>query len=135
MRVAVYRKAHFNAAHRLNNPNWSAEKNKEVFGLCNNTNYHGHNYELEVKLIGEVNPETGYVYDMKDLADIIKSEIEDRFDHKNLNLDTVEFSNMIPSAENIAYVIYNILRDKIETKYDICIKLWETPRNYVEYPA
>jgi 6-pyruvoyltetrahydropterin/6-carboxytetrahydropterin synthase len=135
MRVAVYRKAHFNAAHRLNNPNWSVEKNKEVFGLCNNTNYHGHNYELEVKLIGEVNPETGYVYDMKDLADIIKSEIEDRFDHKNLNLDTVEFSNMIPSAENIAYVIYNILRDKIETKYDICIKLWETPRNYVEYPA
>lgn len=135
MRVAVYRKAHFNAAHRLNNPNWSAEKNKEVFGLCSNTNYHGHNYELEVKLIGEVNPETGYVYDMKDLADIIKSEIEDRFDHKNLNLDTVEFSNMIPSAENIAYVIYNILRDKIETKYDICIKLWETPRNYVEYPA
>ena len=135
MRVAVYRKAHFNAAHRLNNPNWSAEKNKEVFGLCNNTNYHGHNYELEVKLIGEVNPETGYVYDMKDLADIIKSEIEDRFDHKNLNLDTVELSNMIPSAENIAYVIYNILRDKIETKYDICIKLWETPRNYVEYPA
>ena len=135
MRVAVYRKAHFNAAHRLNNPNWSAEKNKEVFGLCNNTNYHGHNYELEVKLIGEVNPETGYVYDMKDLADIIKSEIEDRFDHKNLNLDTVEFSNMIPSAENIAYVIYNILRDKIETKFDICIKLWETPRNYVEYPA
>ncbi|HMR89830.1 MAG TPA: 6-carboxytetrahydropterin synthase [Saprospiraceae bacterium] len=135
MRVAVYRKAHFNAAHRLNNPNWSAEKNKEIFGLCNNTNYHGHNYELEVKLIGDVNPETGYVYDMKDLADIIKSEIEDRFDHKNLNLDTVEFSNMIPSAENIAYVIYNILREKIDTKYDICIKLWETPRNYVEYPA
>jgi len=135
MRVAVYRKAHFNAAHRLNNPNWSAEKNKEIFGLCNNTNYHGHNYELEVKLIGDVNPETGYVYDMKDLADIIKSEIEDRFDHKNLNLDTVEFSNMIPSAENIAYVIYNILRGKIDTKYDICIKLWETPRNYVEYPA
>nr|HMU05769.1 6-carboxytetrahydropterin synthase [Saprospiraceae bacterium] len=93
------------------------------------------NYELEVKLIGDVNPETGYVYDMKDLADIIKSEIEDRFDHKNLNLDTVEFSNMIPSAENIAYVIYNILREKIDTKYDICIKLWETPRNYVEYPA
>lgn len=135
MRVAVYRKAHFNAAHRLNNPNWSAEKNKEVFGLCNNTNYHGHNYELEVKLIGEVNPDTGYVYDMKDLADIIKSEIEDRFDHKNLNLDTVEFAEMIPSAEHIAYVIYNILRSKIESKYDISIKLWETPRNYVEYPA
>ena len=135
MKVAVIRRASFNAAHKLWNADWTDEKNKEVFGLCANKNYHGHNYELEVKLIGEVNPETGYVYDMKDLADIIKSEIEDRFDHKNLNLDTVEFSNMIPSAENIAYVIYNILRDKIETKYDICIKLWETPRNYVEYPA
>lgn len=135
MRVAVYRKAHFNAAHRLNNPNWTAEKNKEVFGLCNNTNYHGHNYELEVKLVGEVNPETGYVYDMKDLADIIKSEIENRFDHKNLNLDTVEFAELIPSAENISYIIYNILRDKIDIKYDLTIRLWETPRNYVEYPA
>jgi len=135
MRVAVYRKAHFNAAHRLNNPNWSDEKNKEVFGLCNNTNYHGHNYELEVKLVGEVDPDTGYVYDMKDLADIIKSDIEDRFDHKNLNLDTEEFANLIPSAEHIAYVIYNILRNKIESKYDISIKLWETPRNYVEYPV
>jgi 6-pyruvoyltetrahydropterin/6-carboxytetrahydropterin synthase len=135
MRVAVYRKAHFNAAHRLNNPNWSDEKNKEVFGLCNNTNYHGHNYELEVKLVGEVDPDTGYVYDMKDLSDIIKSEIEDRFDHKNLNLDTEEFANLIPSAEHIAYVIYNILRNKIESKFDISIKLWETPRNYVEYPV
>ena len=135
MRVAVYRKAHFNAAHRLNNPMWSDEKNKEVFGLCNNANYHGHNYELEVKLVGEVDPDTGYVYDMKDLADIIKSEIEDRFDHKNLNLDTEEFANLIPSAEHIAYVIYNILRNKIESKFDISIKLWETPRNYVAYPA
>jgi 6-pyruvoyltetrahydropterin/6-carboxytetrahydropterin synthase len=135
MRVAVYRKAHFNAAHRLNNPKWSDEKNKEVFGLCNNANYHGHNYELEVKLVGEVDPDTGYVYDMKDLADIIKSDIEDRFDHKNLNLDTEEFANLIPSAEHIAYVIYNILRNKIESKFDISIKLWETPRNYVEYPA
>ncbi len=135
MRVAVYRKAHFNAAHRLNNPNWTAEKNKEIFGLCNNANYHGHNYELEVKLIGEVNPETGYVYDMKDLSDLIKVEIEDRFDHKNLNLDTVEFANLNPSAEYIAYVIYNILREKIDLKYDLSIKLWETPRNYVQYPA
>ena len=135
MRVAVYRKAHFNAAHRLNNPNWSPEKNKEVFGLCNNTNYHGHNYELEVKLAGEVNPETGYVFDMKDLSDLIKAEVEDRFDHKNLNLDTVEFANMNPSAEYIAFVIYNILREKIDIKYDLSIKLWETPRNYVKYPA
>ncbi len=135
MRVAVYRKAHFNAAHRLNNPNWSPEKNKEVFGLCNNTNYHGHNYEIEVKLTGEVNPETGYVFDMKDLSDLIKAEIEDRFDHKNLNLDTVEFANMNPSAEYIAFVIYNILREKIDIKYDLSIKLWETPRNYVKYPA
>jgi len=135
MRVAVYRKAHFNAAHRLNNPNWSPEKNKEVFGLCNNTNYHGHNYELEVKLTGEVNPETGYVFDMKDLSDLIKAEVEDRFDHKNLNLDTVEFANMNPSAEYIAFVIYNIMREKIDIKYDLSIKLWETPRNYVKYPA
>ncbi len=135
MRVAVYRKAHFNAAHRLNNPLWSDEKNKEVFGLCNNNNYHGHNYELEVKVVGEVNPETGYVLDMKILADLIKAEVEDRFDHKNLNLDTKEFKNLIPSAEHIAYIIYNILREKIDSKYDVSIKLWETPRNYVKYPA
>ncbi|MBK8626316.1 MAG: 6-carboxytetrahydropterin synthase [Saprospiraceae bacterium] len=135
MRVAVYRKAHFNAAHRLNNPLWSDEKNKEVFGLCNNNNYHGHNYELEVKVVGEVDPETGYVLDMKILADLIKAEVEDRFDHKNLNLDTKEFKNLIPSAEHIAYIIYNILREKIDSKYDVSIKLWETPRNYVKYPA
>lgn len=135
MRVSVYRRAHFNAAHRLFNPNWSDEKNSKVFGLCNNPNYHGHNYDLEVKLTGEVDPDTGYVYDMKILADLIKSEIEDRFDHKNLNLDTVEFKELIPSAEHIAYVIYNLLRARIEDSYDISIKLWETPRNYVKYPA
>ncbi|MBK9256352.1 MAG: 6-carboxytetrahydropterin synthase [Saprospiraceae bacterium] len=135
MKVAVYRKAHFNAAHRLHNPDWSAEKNKEVFGLCNNANFHGHNYELEVKLVGDIDPATGYVYDMGKLADIIKNEIENRFDHKNLNLDTPEFKNLIPSAENIAVVIYEILRERIEDKYEITIKLWETPRNYVEYPA
>jgi 6-pyruvoyltetrahydropterin/6-carboxytetrahydropterin synthase len=135
MRVSVYRRAHFNAAHRLFNPNWSDEKNSQVFGLCNNPNYHGHNYDLEVKLTGEVDPDTGYVYDMKILADLIKSEIEDRFDHKNLNLDTVEFKELIPSAEHIAYVIYNLLRARIEDRYDISIKLWETPRNYVKYPA
>lgn len=135
MRVSVYRRAHFNAAHRLNNPNWNAEKNKAVFGVCNNDNYHGHNYELEVKLTGEVNPETGYVYDMKVLSELIKEEVENRFDHKNLNLDTEEFKNLNPTAEHIAYVIYNILRAKISEAYEIQIRLWETPRNAVEYPA
>ena len=135
MRVSVYRRAHFNAAHRLHNPAWSAEKNKEVFGLCNNDNYHGHNYELEVKLTGEVNPDTGYVYDMGQLAELIKTEVEARFDHKNLNLDTAEFMTLIPSAEHISYVIYEILRAKIDNSYDLSIKLWETPRNYVKYPA
>lgn len=114
MKVSVYRRSHFNAAHRLNNPKWSVEQNKEVFGLCNNNNYHGHNYELEVKLTGEINPDTGYVYDMKLLADILRDEIENRFDHKNLNLDTEEFKTLIPSAENIAIVIYDILRRKLE---------------------
>lgn len=135
MRVAVFRKGHFNAAHRLHNPLWSDEKNKTVFGLCNNNNFHGHNYEIEVKVVGEVDPETGYVIDMKILSDLIKSEIEDRFDHKNLNLDTEEFRTLIPSAEHISYVIYHILREKIDPKYDLSIKLWETPRNFVEYPA
>lgn len=135
MRVSVYRKGHFNAAHRLNNPMWSDEKNKEVFGLCNNHNYHGHNYELEVKVTGEVDPDTGYVIDMKILADLIRSEVEDRFDHKNLNLDTEEFHTLIPSAEHIVYVIYNILKGKLDSKYELSIKLWETPRNYVKYPA
>lgn len=135
MRVSVYRRAHFNAAHRLNNPNWSEEKNKDVFGVCNNVNYHGHNYELEVKVTGDVNPETGYVYDMKELSDLIKIEVEDRFDHKNLNLDTVEFKDLNPTAEHIVYIIYQILRAKISEKFDISIRLWETPRNSVEYPA
>jgi 6-pyruvoyltetrahydropterin/6-carboxytetrahydropterin synthase len=135
MKVSVYRKGHFNAAHRLHNIAWTDEKNKEVFGLCNNPNYHGHNYELEVKLTGVVDPETGYVYDMKKLADLMKLEIEDRFDHKNLNLDTIEFATLIPSAENIAMVIYNILRPKIEDSIDISVKLWETPRNCVKYPG
>ncbi|MBK9149587.1 MAG: 6-carboxytetrahydropterin synthase [Saprospiraceae bacterium] len=135
MRVSVTRKAHFNAAHRLHNPKWSEEQNKAVFGLCNNEHYHGHNYELEVSILGPVDPDTGYVYDLGRLADLIKREVEDRFDHKNLNLDTPEFRELIPSAENIAIVIWNILRDKIESHLDIKIRLWETPRNYVEYPA
>ena len=135
MRISVFRKAHFNAAHRLHNPNWSDEKNQEIFGLCNNPSYHGHNYELEVKVTGEINPETGYLIDMKILKDLIKNEIENRFDHKNLNIDTVEFKNLNPTAENICYVIWKILRAKIEGKYDIQVRLYETPRNFVEYPA
>lgn len=135
MRISVFRKAHFNAAHRLHNPAWSEEKNREVFGLCNNYNYHGHNYDLEVKVSGEVDPETGYLIDLKILKDIIKNEIELRFDHKNLNLDVPEFKTVNPTAENICYVIWQILRKHLDEKYDIGVRLYETPRNYVEYPA
>jgi 6-pyruvoyltetrahydropterin/6-carboxytetrahydropterin synthase len=135
MKVSVFRKAHFNAAHRLYNPSWSDEKNAAVFGKCNNANFHGHNYNLEVKVTGEINPETGYVIDIKELADLIKEEVENRFDHKNLNLDTAEFKNLNPTAENIAVVIYNILRPKIKPDLDLQIRLYETDRNFVEYPA
>ncbi len=135
MKVAVYRKEHFNAAHRLHNPNWDDEKNNAVFGKCNNPNWHGHNYDLIVKLLGEPDPETGYVYDMKKLSDIIKEHVTNKFDHKNLNLDTEEFKNLNPTAENIAIVIYNILRDKIEDKLELKIRLYETERNFVEYPG
>jgi len=135
MRVSVFRREHFNAAHRLYNPKWSDKKNDEVFGLCNNANYHGHNYELEVKITGEVDPETGYVIDIKILKDLIYEKIELRFDHKNLNLDTEEFRNLNPTAENICYVIWNILREGLPKKFDITVRLFETPRNYVEYPA
>ena len=135
MRIAAYRKAHFNAAHRLHNPNWSAEKNKEIFGVCNNPNYNGHNYDLEVKVVGEVDPETGYLIDLKILKDIIKEHIEKRFDHKNLNLDTEEFKNLNPTAENVCYVIWQILREKLDEKFELTVRLYETPRNYVEYPA
>ncbi len=134
-RVAVFRKAHFNAAHRLHNPNWSAEKNAMVFGKCNNLNYHGHNYNLEVKVVGEVDPETGYVIDLKILSEIIDAQIVERFDHKNLNLDTTEFQNLNPSAENIAIVIHDILRQHLNQKYTIKIRLYETERNFVEYPV
>jgi len=133
MRVAVYRKEHFNAAHRLYNPAWTDEKNQEIFGKCNNPNYHGHNYELIVKLVGEVDPDTGYVFDMKVLSDIIKEHVLNKFDHKNLNLDTDEFKNLIPSAENIAVVIWNILRKQIDSKYALSVRLYETERNIVEY--
>lgn len=135
MKVAVFRKEHFNAAHRLHNPEWSAEMNQKVFGKCNNENYHGHNYELVVKLVGEPDPKTGYVYDMKVLSDIIKEHVTRKFDHKNLNLDVTEFKNQNPTAENIAVVIYNILRDKIEPQFDLKVTLYETERNFVEYPA
>ncbi|MEZ0607223.1 6-pyruvoyl tetrahydropterin synthase family protein [Fibrella sp. WM1] len=134
-RVAVFRKEHFNAAHRLNNPNWSDEKNTRVYGKCNNPNFHGHNYELTVQVVGPIDPETGYVIDMKVLGDLIKTQVTDRFDHKNLNLDTDEFRDLNPSAENIAIVIYTILRKHIEPSLDLKIRLHETERNFVEYPA
>lgn len=135
MKVAVYRKEHFNAAHRLYNPSWSDERNDEVFGKCNNPNWHGHNYELIIKLTGEPDPETGYVYDMKQLSDLIKENVLAKFDHRNLNLDTEEFKDINPTAENIAVVIYNILRGKIDPDLEMKVILYETERNFVEYPA
>lgn len=135
MRIAAYRTAHFNAAHRLHNPDWSDEKNREVFGLCNNPNYHGHNYELEVRVAGEVDPQTGYLIDLGILRDMIREEVELRFDHKNLNLDTEEFKNLIPTAEHICYVIWSLLRRRLDERYDLHVRLYETPRNFVEYPA
>ncbi len=133
MKVAIFRKEHFNAAHRLFNPTWSDEKNEEIFGKCNNPNYHGHNYELIVQLKGEIDPDTGYVYDMKVLSDLIKVHVLNKFDHQNLNLDTVEFKHLNPSAENIAVVIWQILRAQSEQKYELIVRLYETERNYVEY--
>ncbi|MGL1887189.1 MAG: 6-carboxytetrahydropterin synthase [Reichenbachiella sp.] len=135
MKVAIYREEHFNAAHRLHNPAWTDQRNAEVFDKCNSPNYHGHNYELHVKLIGEIDPETGYVYDIKKLSLLIKEEIIDRLDHKNLNLDVEEFSNLNPTAENIVIVIHDLLRKKIEDKYELRLRLYETKRNYVEYPV
>ena len=134
MKTAVFRKATFNSAHRLHNPLFDDKKNQEIFGLCNNPNYHGHNYDLIVKLVGDVDQNTGYLFDLKTLNDIIKEEIIERFDHKNLNLDTKEFKKLNPTAENIARIIYEILRNKIEHKYDLEITLYETPRNFVIYP-
>lgn len=135
MKVTVYRKEHFNAAHRLHNPKWTDEKNLLVFGKCNNPNFHGHNYELTVKVSGMPDPETGYVLDMKVLSDIVKENILDRFDHKNLNLDTEEFKSLNPTAENISIVIWNILREKISKELELKVILNETERNAVEYPA
>ncbi|MCE3281984.1 MAG: 6-pyruvoyl tetrahydrobiopterin synthase [Chitinophagaceae bacterium] len=134
-KVSVYRKEHFNAAHRLNVAEWDAATNQEVFGKCNLPNYHGHNYELEVKVTGLPDPRTGFVMDMKALSDLIRHEVLLRFDHKNLNLDTAEFRTLNPTAENIVIVIYDLLRPHINKSFDLQVRLYETPRNFVEYPA
>jgi len=134
-KVSVFRKEHFNAAHRLNNPAWDEAKNIEVFGKCNLPHFHGHNYELIVKVTGVPDLQTGYVMDMKVLSDIIKDQVLERFDHRNLNLDVPEFKELNPTAENIAIVIYDLVRPHINEQFDLGITLYETPRNYVEYPA
>lgn len=134
-KVSVFRKEHFNAAHRLHNPAWDDARNAQVFGKCNNPHYHGHNYELIVQLTGLPNPETGYVMDLKILSDLVKEKVLDKFDHKNLNLDCPEFANVNPSAENIAIVIYNLLQPEISQDLTLKIRLYETERNFVEYPA
>lgn len=134
-RVSVYRREHFNAAHRLHNPAWDEEKNMVVFGKCNNPNYHGHNYELVVKVTGEPSADTGFVIDLKYLSDLIKENVLKRLDHQNLNLDVDEFANLNPTTENITILIYNILRGKIDTALDLQVRLYETPKNFAEYPA
>jgi 6-pyruvoyltetrahydropterin/6-carboxytetrahydropterin synthase len=134
-KVAVYRKEHFNAAHRLNNSKWDESTNASVFGKCNNANFHGHNYELIVKVVGEPDPETGFVIDLKVLSEIIEENVLNRFDHKNFNLDVEEFSKINPTAENIAIVIYRILREKLSAELELQVRLYETERNFVEYPA
>lgn len=133
MKVTVSRRAHFNAAHRLYRKDWSFEKNDNVFGLCNNPNYHGHNYELIANVTGEIDQETGFVIDVKILKDIIKAEVEEAFDHKNLNLDVPEFKDLNPTAENIVVIIYNKLKAKLDSKFDLEVVLYETPRNFVAY--
>ena len=133
MKVTVKRKAHFNAAHRLFRKEWDTDKNLDVFGKCSLPNYHGHNYDLIVAVTGEIDQETGFVIDLKILKDLIKTEIEEPFDHKNLNLDVPEFKHLNPTAENICVVIYDKLRKKLEAKFDIEITLYETARNFVTY--
>jgi len=133
MSLTVFRKAHFNAAHRLYKKEWDDAKNLEVFGKCSNPNYHGHNYELEVGISGEIDPETGFLMNLKILSQIIEEEIEDQFDHKNLNIEVPEFKDLNPTVENIAIVIWNKLRNRIEDKFEISVKLYETPRNFVVY--
>ncbi len=134
-KVAVFRREHFNAAHRLHNPAWDEAENNRIFGKCNNPHYHGHNYELVVKITGVPDEATGYVYDLKLLSDLVQKDVLERFDHKNLNEDTIEFKNLNPTAENIAIVIYNILRDKVDKQFDLQVRLYETERNFVEYPV
>jgi len=133
MKVTVSRKAHFNAAHRLYRPDWSFEKNDSIFGKCNNPNFHGHNYDLTVSVTGDIDPETGYVVDVKILKDFIKTEIEDAFDHKNLNIDVPEFKNLNPTAENIVVVIYDKLKAVLDSNLALEVTLFETPRNFVSY--
>ena len=135
MRIAATRRAHINAAHRLHNPKWSDKKNREVFGLCNNANYHGHNYELEVTVVGETDPETGFVIDLKILKKLIWEEVEQHFDHQNLNLDVPEFKNLNPTAENICLVIWQRLRKRLDERFELKVRLWETARNSVSYPV
>jgi len=134
-KVAIFRKEHFNAAHRLFVPEWSDEKNSELFGKCSNPHYHGHNYELIVKVTGVPDPKTGYVVNLSVLSDLIGKEVLAKFDHKNLNLDTKEFAHLNPTAENIVVVIYEMLRSKIDPKLDLSVRLYETERNFVEYPV
>jgi 6-pyruvoyltetrahydropterin/6-carboxytetrahydropterin synthase len=133
MKITVCRKEHFNAAHRLYNPAWNEDRNNEIFGKCNNPNFHGHNYELVVKLRGEIDPETGYVMDTKILKQIIRENIIEHFDHRNLNVDLEEFKNLNPTAENIAVVIWGILRKQIDRSFELSIVLYETERNFIEY--
>ena len=134
-RVAVFRKEHFNAAHRLYNPLWSDGQNNDTFGKCSLPHYHGHNYEMEIKVVGVPDANTGFVMDMKKLSDLVNEKVVERFDHKNLNLDTEEFRQLNPTAENIAIVIFNLLRPHINADHELYIRLYETPRNFVEYPA
>lgn len=134
-KIAVVRREHFNAAHRLYRKDWSDLQNTETFGKCSLPNYHGHNYELEIKVVGEIEAETGYVMDLKLLSDLVNEKVLERFDHKNLNVDVEEFRNLNPTAENIAVVIYNLLRPHIAQQNGLFIRLFETPRNYVEYPV
>ena len=133
MKVTVHRKAHFNAAHRLYNPAWSDQKNEAIFGLCNNPHYHGHNYELIVSVTGAIDPETGYVMDMKVLKDIIRDEVEIPFDHKNLNIQVPVFQKINPTAENIVVEIWKRIRKKLDSSLELEVTLYETPRNYVTY--
>ena len=133
MRVTISRKAHFNAAHRLHNAHWSVEKNKAIFGKCNNPNFHGHNYELIVSVRGDIDPDTGYVMDAKILKDLIKEHVEDAFDHKNLNIEVPVFKNLNPTAENISVVIWDLLKPHLEPGQDLEVVLYETPRNFVTY--